>query len=329
MVDQIEFANIILLNKTDMVAPQVVNRIEGVIKKLNPAAKIIRTRYSKIDPTEILNTKLFSFEEALMSAGWLKSLHEMQSENGLTPETVEYGIGSFVYTARRPFHPKRLQELLDGRFYVIQETNAEMEEDDEEEWESEDDGETVESDASVDIDEDEEDEEVDQERIDRERREIINAKQNSIFKGLLRSKGFIWLATRTFFSGEWSQSGCMLTINQGMPWYACLPESEWPEDPMSQAMIKKDFQGEFGDRRQELVLIGQDLDRDVLSRELDACLLNDSEMQQWASIMNNNDNNLSLVQIEEQLSDLFEDPFEIWGSPQEDVEEDDEEDLDR
>ena len=107
LIDQVEFANVIILNKTDLVSKDQLNELQGALRKLNPDAKLIRSEQSKVDIKEIVNTGLFDMDAAQRSAGWLK---ELEGEH--TPETEEYGIGSFVFKARRPFHPQRLMEML-------------------------------------------------------------------------------------------------------------------------------------------------------------------------------------------------------------------------
>ncbi|MBN6205251.1 GTP-binding protein, partial [Ralstonia pickettii] len=106
LIDQIEFCNVLILNKTDLVKEEDLQKLEQVIRKLQPEAKIIRSQHAKIDPKEILNTSLFDFIRASESAGWLKELNEGIENH--TPETEEYGIGSFVYHSRLPFHTERL-----------------------------------------------------------------------------------------------------------------------------------------------------------------------------------------------------------------------------
>ncbi|GAB2559537.1 GTP-binding protein [Gracilibacillus alcaliphilus] len=106
LIDQIEFCNVLILNKTDLVKEEDLQKLEQVIRKLQPEATIIRTQHSKVDPNEILNTRLFDFETASESAGWLKELNAGVENH--TPETEEYGIGSFVYKSRLPFHTERL-----------------------------------------------------------------------------------------------------------------------------------------------------------------------------------------------------------------------------
>ncbi len=103
LTDQIEFANVILINKADLVEKAQVEELKAIIHKLNPGAKILITDHSKIDPKEILNTGLFDFEEASNSAGWQEELQKGYH----TPETEEYGISSFVFRDKRPFHPQR------------------------------------------------------------------------------------------------------------------------------------------------------------------------------------------------------------------------------
>jgi G3E family GTPase len=109
LIDQIEFANVILLNKVDLISPEDAKKLEGVLKKLNPEAKIIQTTFGQVPLDEILNTHLFDFEKASQAAGWIKELNEEH-----TPETEEYGISSFVYRRRRPFHPERFMNWLEN-----------------------------------------------------------------------------------------------------------------------------------------------------------------------------------------------------------------------
>jgi G3E family GTPase len=106
LTDQIEFANVILINKTDAVSPDELDRIQGIVRALNPKAKVHLTQRSEVPLGTVLETGLFTMSEAEQSNGWLDSLQ------GHTPETEEYGISSFVYRTRRPFHPQRLHEML-------------------------------------------------------------------------------------------------------------------------------------------------------------------------------------------------------------------------
>ncbi len=107
LVDQIEFADLILISKTDLVSPSDKERLTAILKALNTDAKIIPIAHGKVDIDEVLNTGLFDFEKAQQAPGWLK---EMRGEH--VPETEEYGIGSFSYEARRPFNPEKFYQFL-------------------------------------------------------------------------------------------------------------------------------------------------------------------------------------------------------------------------
>ncbi|MEM6529124.1 MAG: GTP-binding protein, partial [Chloroflexota bacterium] len=105
LVDQIEFADVILLNKTDLVSDDEINRVEALLQRMNPRAKLIQTQYGQIPTAEILNTRRFDFEAAATFGEWLSGEEH-------TPETEEYGISSFAYRQRRPFHPARLYRAI-------------------------------------------------------------------------------------------------------------------------------------------------------------------------------------------------------------------------
>jgi G3E family GTPase len=224
LVDQIEFADVLVLNKIDLVTDAEAYQIEALLKRMNPHVHLIRAEYGHVHPADILNTGRFNFDRASTFDEWLSGeVH--------TPETEEYGVGSFVYHARRPFHPQRLADLL--------ESNA--------------------------------------------------------LDSVIRSKGFVWLATRFHSVGIWSQAGEIIALDYGGEWWADTPTDDYPDDPALVADIHAMFDGEYGDRRQELVIIGIGLDRPAITAALDACLLHDAEMalgwQGWQS---------------------FQDPFMSW-----------------
>ncbi|KAI0846948.1 putative cobalamin synthesis protein [Daldinia vernicosa] len=300
-VDQVEFADIVIVNKCDLVTKDEANRIKGVVKKLNPSAKVFSTVKCRLDLGEILDTRSFSYEKAALSAGWLKSLNEE-----ISPETEEYGIGTFVYRARRPFHPARLWDMIKSVFVVIQ-TEYQMEEDmdiDETDGAGEDEDADEDEDEETDEDIDMEDE---QPQLDPKAR-LASKMADDTFGPLLRSKGFLWLATRPRMYGEWSQAGVMLTISGQDRWRCEIPEDEWPSDPEARKAITRDFDGKWGDRRQELVFIGQQMKNGGekrLRKALDACLLDDEEFRNWEAAMESDD-------IQERLDELFEDGFEDW-----------------
>ncbi|MEN9723336.1 MAG: putative metal chaperone YciC [Pseudomonadota bacterium] len=208
LIDQIEFADVLILNKTDLVKPQDLEHLTAIIRRLNPQAKLLRSEFGKVPGSEILNTGLFDFDRASQSAGWMKTLRGDE-----VAEIDEYGISSFVYRARRPFHPERL-------------------------W----------------------------------------AAFNDGWENLIRSKGFFWIASRPEYVGIWSQAGGVSSVEGGGRWYAAIPHDEWDADDEELARIQSLWDKDFGDRQQEIVLIGQQLDQARITRMLDACLLTDGEL---------------------------------------------------
>lgn len=208
LVDQIEFNNVIIINKVDLVSEADAARLEGILRHFNPEAQIVRATHGHVPLTTILNTGLFDFETASQAPGWLKELNGQH-----IPETEEYGISSFVYRSRRPLHPERFWDFING------------------EW-----------------------------------------------GGVLRSKGFFWLASRMDIIGIWSQAGGACQVQPGGVWWATVPEDEWPQEAEFELDIAQIWEVPWGDRRQELVFIGIQMNRDALTAGLDACLLTDAEL---------------------------------------------------
>ncbi|KAI5236258.1 cobW-domain-containing protein [Aureobasidium subglaciale] len=373
MIDQIEFADVIIVNKIDMINDDVLTRIRGLLKTMNPGAKVIETslRASKqsenpygikpLDVREIIATGMYSEETSIKSSGWLKSINEMSmiDNHGRTvmapkPETLEYGINSFVYRARRPFSPGRLYELVHDKFVILEPQDEEEVEEEEEEEDDDDDSEGIQDqdevlESEVDgVDEclerkaSDSDSTVhsadsstksassvtdatsvasdDQDALDMKYPDLdlparlANKKAHPVFRPLLRSKGFIWLATRPSVSGDWSQAGAMLTVSGGLNWFAVVPKEQWPSPSQEVTdLIKKDFEGEWGDRRQELVCIGENIDVKAITELFDGCLLNDAEMKKWERIMRRK--GVSDEQKESLLCRTFDDGWEEWRNP--------------
>ena len=220
LIEQVEFADVILISKTDLVKDSELQKLSAILKTLNTHAKILPITQGEININEVIDTGLFDFERAQQAPGWLK---EMRGEH--VPETEEYGINSFAYVARRPFHPNKFFEFLH-----------------------------------------------DTEKHGK----------------LLRSKGYFWLATRPQFVGQWSQAGGIAHYGfAGMFWKA-IPEQNWPTDEASLNEIKKQWVEPFGDMRQELVFIGQSIDKEAIIENLNQCLLNDDELLKgkdyWAKL---------------------------------------------
>jgi len=215
LVDQVEFANVILLNKCDLVDDAERFTVLGMLRNLNPTARIVEIEHGQIELRAILGTKLFDLDDASMHPGWLEVPRGSEQS-----ETDEYGISSFVYRERRPFHAQRLWDLLDST--------------------------------------------------------------ESHLEGVIRSKGFLWLASRNDHAFAWSQAGVSVQINPVGLWWASASPADWPEECDENAELLADIQaefvGEFGDRRQEIVFIGMDLDRVVIESKLAGCLLTDEEL---------------------------------------------------
>ena len=210
LVDQVEFADVILISKTDLVSPDELKRLKAILKTLNTSANLIAIENGNVDISKVLRTGLFDFEKAQRAPGWLK---EMRGEH--VPETEEYGISSFSYEARRPFNPTKFFKFLHG----IKD-----------------------------------------------------------YGKLIRSKGFFWLATRPEFAGQWSQAGGIAHYGfAGMFWKA-VPKKDWPSDEDYLESIKEQWVEPFGDMRQELVFIGQNLDKEKILETLDECLLTEDEV---------------------------------------------------
>ena len=233
LIDQIEFADVIVLNKADLLEPDKFALLKAMMGQLNPTARIVRAVRGAVPLDQVMGTGLFDMDRAEGAAGWAQA---MRGE--VTPETEEYGVSTFVYRARRPFHPRRFHDLL------------------QQEW-----------------------------------------------PGVWRSKGFFWLASRMAYVGSWSQAGAVTEHEWGGLWWASAPRERWPDDnPEWLKSIEAVWRQPYGDRRQEIVLIGQNMNRDLLTTLFDKALLTRFEMERgpagWAK---------------------FDDPFPHWGPRREDA----------
>ncbi|KAI6821416.1 hypothetical protein KC340_g13169 [Hortaea werneckii] len=328
--DDIEFADVVVVNKTDMVDAKTKQRILDLMKKLNHRAKIIETSYGKLNVKEIVNTGMFNLEAAQTGYGWLQDLHEMtlRQVNGKKtvtpkPETEEYNVRNFVYVRRRPFHPRRLFELIHGKF-IFQQPADEDEDDGQDEDAEDGDVSMDDQDEAAGTDEEGDDDEMnDAPALPDTATILANKRASPLFARLFRSKGEIYLATRPNQAGEWSQAGGMLTINGGRPWFAVTDHNEWDTGNAEiDALVQHDMKagGLYGDRRQELVFIGEKLDIEGLEKVLDACLLNDEEYAEWEEVMKKGSgpNTTDLEERrekEDELCQIFEDGFFEWVQP--------------
>ncbi|WP_439272163.1 zinc metallochaperone GTPase ZigA [Pseudochrobactrum sp. HB0163] len=226
LVEQIEFADVVVLNKISEVSSAQKQDIYKIVRALNPDCDVVEADFGQVPLTKIMNTGRFSFEKAEQHPLWFKELYGFKDH---VPETEEYGIRSFVYRERRPFDPAKLYDFI------------------QQSW-----------------------------------------------TGLIRSKGFFWLATRPRYVGELSQAGALLRTGKRGLWWASIPKQYWPEDEAWRKSMQPYLDPFWGDRRQELVFIGTEyMDEQAIRAALDACLV---EAQNFAP---------------DEWTALY-DPFEPW-----------------
>lgn len=233
LIDQIEVADVIVINKIDLVDAGQLGRLHAVLHALNPRADLVDASHGKVPAGRVLGTGRFDPDATPNAAGWQVAL---QGE----PVPAAAGMGTLLYRRRRPFHPQRFADLIHT------------------EWMRE-------------------------------------------HGDVLRSRGIFWLASRMDIAGDWHQAGGVCRPGAAGAWWAAIDAGEWPADAASRAGIEADMvddglPAEYGDRRQELVLIGENLDATGLEARLDACLLTDAELaagpEAWAA---------------------YPDPFPDWG----------------
>ena len=213
LTDQIEFANVIVLNKTDLISSDDLGLLKAMIRKLNPNAQIIESKFSNVPLGRIINTNLFNLEEASQSAGWIEEL----KKGAHKPETEEYGISSFVYRSRNPFHHKRFLDYVNNRYPAT----------------------------------------------------------------IIRSKGIFWLNSRPKQAISFSQAGGSLRAEGAGVWWSSMSFEErmrYPSFIENKEVIESRWDKAYGDRINELVIIGQDLDKTQITNELNACICSDNEV---------------------------------------------------
>ena len=220
LVDQIEFADVILISKIDLVDSEDIEKLNAILKSLNTHAKIIPITRGRVNIDDVLNTELFDFEHASQAPGWLK---EMRGDH--IPETEEYGISSFSYLARRPFYPQKFYEFLHSTEH---------------------------------------------------------------YGKLIRSKGFFWLGSRLEYAGQWSQAGGIARYGFAGKFWKSVPKEHWPTEKEYLESIEESWAEPFGDMRQELVFIGQGLDKTAMIDALNDCLVSEEDLDKaedfWESL---------------------------------------------
>jgi G3E family GTPase len=229
LADQIEFADVIILNKIDLVSAAERDRLLAILQRMNPDARVLVAERGVVPLPEVLSTGRFQLERASDNPAWLAV-----PRGGEASESDEYGISSFVYRSRRPFHPVRFHDF----------------------W-----------------------------------------TEHPLSSEILRSKGLFWLASRPQLAGSWSQAGPVISADCGGVWWADTPQDDWPSEQMQE--LSPIWDDSCGDRRQELVMIGQDLKITEVTAALDACLLTDAELQGGPNAWQ-----------------FLEDPFAPWELPE-------------
>ena len=222
LIDQIEFADVLVLNKLDLVSRKQALEVEAIVKALNPGARLLTATRGQVPLASVLDTGLFDYEKAASSAGWIR---ELQGEH--TPETEEYGISSFTYRTSQPFDAEKLWAFLH----------------DDDSW-----------------------------------------------RGVLRSKGFFWVAADHRVAYEWAQAGGVSSVDPVGMWWAAIPREHWSHPEGQRPDDHPRWDPRYGDRAQELVFIGQEMDEAVTRARLDACLLDESiasaDSTAWAELPN-------------------------------------------
>lgn len=219
LVEQIEFADVVVLNKIGAASPEQRDAAYKIVVSLNPDAKIIETDFGRVDLGDVVGTGRFDFAKAETHPLWFKELHGF---NEHVPETEEYGVRSFVYRARRPFRPQAFQDFI-----------------------------------------------------------------NHPWPGVIRSKGFFWLATRPHFVGEVSHAGALVRTGKAGLWWSAVPEKQWPTAPEFRNAMAPYLDPVWGDRRQEIVFIGADpMDEAEIRAALDACLVEEQAFvpERWRGL---------------------------------------------
>lgn len=210
LVEQVEFADVIVINKIDLVSPDQLLHVENALRALNPRAVLVRAAHGEVPLRELMGTGRFDLQAARSSPGWMKVLRGEE-----VSESDEYGISNFVYRARAPFHPERFAQFLE-----------------------------------------------------------------TPLSGVLRAKGFFWLASRPDAVGLYQVAGASSSLSGIGYWWASIGERFWPRDENERLEIKKNWDESYGDRRQELVFIGTNLDRTKIEESLNAALLTEKEISQ-------------------------------------------------
>ena len=234
LIEQVEFADVIVLNKIDLVSAEEAAGLAAILHALNPGARLVTATRGQVPLESVLDTGLFDYEKAANSAGWIRELQGVH-----TPESEEYGISSFAYQTPRPFDAERLWDFLN----------------EDESW-----------------------------------------------AGVLRSKGLFWVAADHRVAYEWAQAGGVSTVSRAGMWWAAMPPEHWGHPDGERPDQKPGWDARYGDRSQQLVFIGQQMDEASIRMRLDACLQDESDAPVDSDAWNNLPNPFPELRLEEEES---------------------------
>ncbi len=209
IVDQIEFADLLVITKSDLVSDDELARVTALARTLNPDAVIEIAEHGRVPLDVLFDTHRFDPERTGTAPGWAAVLN-----GDPVPETEEYGISHFVYRSRWPFHPERLYEAL----------------------------------------------------------------TETTWDGVLRSKGFFWVASRPDIQAVWHQAGSGVSLEPVAPWLAVMDRDDWDLTDDELVAVDARWDPLVGDRLTELVFIGTDMDPGAIVATLDACVLTPDEI---------------------------------------------------
>ena len=323
MAEQVEYSNVVLINKVDLVSEEQIEKVRDSVTLLNPKAKILTARHSSIDVKEVVGTNLYNakdfegilrptveFEEskcckASMAKGEPPCCRRARTiDSGLSqvmlsskklPKTrheARFGISSFLYKARRPFHSSRLQYDFIEKYFMFIEPEEEdhdcEEEEVMEESEEENSGDVnIKEDIEMVVGEDKEQNASEEEEEVLSPEEMLKHQQEEAesrgkvrtkeFGSVLRGKGFLWIAHTHDYMITYGQAGNTVAMSLEGEWNVLNGKAWTGTDEVEKASLRKDFVDLWGDRRQELVFIGHSIKHEAIQKALDQCLLTDEE----------------------------------------------------
>ena len=272
LVEQVECADIVLLNKSDMVNETELKHLEQVVEAINPLASAYPCTYGKVETELVFGASGQAIVSKLNTEGhhrsavaFARSQQKKRKAEGSaaaaaaeatnpsaaaapaatqrqeTTAAIRFGIRNFVYSARRPFHVQRLRSVVLAWMPVKKNTAVSHEE-------------VAAANASA---------------------------STSPMKAVIRSKGFVWLSTSHVTAHYWSHAGNFFEIRDEGDWWDAVPRDDWPQVAAQRAVIESEFEGWCGDRRQEIVFIGASMDEPAIRAQLDECLVTDDELTEY------------------------------------------------